>query len=154
MPAAEGFQSLIGAGVTSEQQVYVVARYVPGVAITDFVLSQRGSALDRARLAGELCALVEALHERNIVHGSIQSRNVLVTEGRNGAGPVLLDIGVAAAIEGDHASGRRPTPGLADGITRDVLALKALISDFLDQPPTAVLGEVRSAGAMARLFRR
>jgi serine/threonine protein kinase len=153
--AAEGFQRLIGAGVTSEQQIYVVARYVPGVTITDFVLSQRGSGLDRARLAGELCALVEALHERNIVHGSIKSRNVLVTEGRNGAAPVLLDIGVAAAIEGDHAGGRpRPTPALADGITRDVLALKGLISGFLDQPPTAVLGDVRSAGAMAKLFRR
>jgi len=144
------FQSLIGAGVTPDGQVYVVARYVPGVAITDYVAAHRSSALDRARLAGDVCAMVESLHAGHIVHGSIKARNVLVAEGPDGPSPVLLDIGVAGVIE----EARHRVSSRSDAIRVDISALTKLLLDFLERPPTTLLEDVGSAAALAKLFRR
>ena len=111
--ARPGLPEFLDPGVTADGRVYVVAPYVPGASIVDYVTTHHSSAADRMGLAARLCALVADLHRHGIIHGSLKPTNVIVTESRTGPFPALLDVGVLPAITHarDHGSGR----GAGDG---------------------------------------
>ena len=89
---------LLEPGVTTDGRVYVVAKYIPGPSITDYVTRRHCNSLDRVRLGERVCSLVADLHRHGITHGSIKSSNVIVVETPGGPLPVLLDTGIVPAI--------------------------------------------------------
>jgi tRNA A-37 threonylcarbamoyl transferase component Bud32 len=94
---------------------------------------------DRIRLALRLCTLVSLLHDAGIVHGSIKSPNVIVTDSSAGPVPVLLDVGIVPAIEQSRVG---PRPNVVRNAGGDVLSLEELLP--------CVLSGVNYAGSRAR----
>jgi len=91
---------LIDGGATPGNQPYLVMELVDGVPI-DVHCRERGLGLvERLQLFRQVCAAVQFAHQRFIVHCDLKPSNVLV---RADGTPVLLDFGIARAL--DHAPG-------------------------------------------------
>jgi serine/threonine protein kinase len=146
-----GLPEFLEPGVTADARVYVVAAYVPGPSIGDYLNSGRCSASERVQLAARLCTLVADLHRHGIVHGSIKSTNVIVTESRNGPFPVLLDVGVVPAINQSRPAGGDSTTGTSDGQRQDVRSLQALLIELLGHPASPTVTGADSAAALAAM---
>lgn len=119
--------TLLEAGADGDR-AFVVARYVPGPGISAYVRKGRRPAAETLALLLRLCDAVRELHEAGIVHGSLKSPNVIVVDKSNLAVPILLDVGVKAAI--DEALVGAAT-GPVSSITGDVLALQRLATELL-----------------------
>lgn len=149
-----GLPEFLEPGVTADGRVYVVAPYVPGASIVDYVTTRRSSASDRIELAARLCSLAADLHRHGIVHGSLKPTNVIVTESRMGPNPVLLDVGVVPAINCSRhitiGHGSQRNSGDRE-MTRDVQALAALLTEVLGES-TLDLTHAQSAMALAARF--
>src|ERR1700752_980640 len=105
---------LLDGGATPGGQPYLVMEDVEGEPI-DADCNARALALDaRLRLFEEVCGAVQFAHQRLIVHCDLKPSNVLV---RNDGTPVLLDFGIARAIESQRGPGTFEsgyfTPGYA-----------------------------------------
>jgi serine/threonine protein kinase len=134
-------------GVTSRGQPSVIAAYVPGPSLRDYLASARTSVSGRVQLAERICAVVADLHQLEVVHGSIKATNVIVCESADGPVPVLLDTGIVPAIEfGAGKEGART-------VARDQRDLHALLADLLGDLAGLVEG-TESARALAEMFAR
>jgi serine/threonine-protein kinase len=105
---------LLDGGATPGGQPYLVMEYVEGEPI-DAYCADRKLALDaRLRLFAEVCGAVQFAHQRLIVHCDLKPSNVLVREDGT---PVLLDFGIARALESQRGTGAFEsgyfTPGYA-----------------------------------------
>ena len=105
---------LLDGGATPGGQPYLVMEYVEGVPI-DTYCSEHKLPLDaRLKLFEEVCGAVQFAHRRLIVHCDLKPSNVLVREDGT---PVLLDFGIARAIDRPRGMGdvesRYYTPGYA-----------------------------------------
>ena len=142
-----GVAELLQAGVTAGGRAYVVAAYVAGPSLGDYVQSHRRDTWNRVQLARRLCAIVTDLHQHDILHGSIKPTNVIVIDSADGPFPVLLDVGILPAIE--FGAGDR------DAATqiRDEQDLHAVLSDVLGDLAGLVAG-TESVAALAEIFAR
>jgi serine/threonine protein kinase len=149
-----GLPEFLEPGVTADGRVYVVCPYVPGASIVDYVTTRRSSAAERNELAARLCTLVADLHRHGIVHGSLKSTNVIVTESRTVSFPALLDVAVLPAIT--HArgpvGGRGPETGAGEGEACDVRALGKLLTEVVGGATDLRLTGARSAAGLAAMF--
>ncbi len=149
-----GLPAFLEPGVTADGRLYVVAPYVPGSSIDTYLASRRRPPSERLAVAGRLCALVADLHLHEIIHGSLKSTNVIVTESRQGSFPVLLDVGVVPAI--DHS--RAPADNLAhevssaDGKRRDIASLRVLLTELLGDSTHLDMDRAESAAALATIL--
>ena len=106
---------LLDGGATPDGQPYLVMEYVEGEPI-DAYCNDRALSLDaRLRLFEEVCGAVQFAHQRLVVHCDLKPSNVLV---RADGTPVLLDFGIARALDRQRARRARPkagyfTPGYA-----------------------------------------
>jgi serine/threonine protein kinase len=149
-----GLPEFLEPGVTADGRVYVVGPYVPGASIVEHVTTRRSSAADRIKLAARLCTLIADLHRHGIVHGSLKSTNVIVTESRTASFPALLDVGVLPAIAYGRGpvGGRRPETGDGEGEGRDVQALGEVLTEVVGGSADLDLTGARSAAALAAMF--
>jgi serine/threonine protein kinase len=129
--------AFLESSVTRGGQAYVLATYIAGCPIARYSTNTLGVG-DRLRLAHRLCTLVSLLHDAGIVHGSIKSPNVIVTDSSNGPVPVLLDVGIVPAIEHSCVG---PPPSVVRDAGSDVRALEELLP--------CVLNGVNYAGSRA-----
>ncbi len=116
-------------GVTTDRQPYVLSAFVPGTSLAHYGTRLRGDPAEALRLLIRLCTLVANLHGAGIVHGSIKSSNIIVSDSHEGPVPVLLDTGVVPAIE--DARRARVGARAADPV-RDVRDLQALVQGLLE----------------------
>jgi len=136
---------LLHVATTASGQPYVMATYIRGPSLRDFIQARKVDVADRAILAGRLCSAVADLHEREIVHGSLKATNVIVLESANGPMPLLLDTGIVPAIE--HGAGG---PGVTSE-ARDERDLHALIGLVLGDLAGLVEG-TEPAAVLADMF--
>jgi serine/threonine protein kinase len=103
-----GIIRVIDAGVTSDQQPYLVMDRVDGEPIDQYCDRHYLPIDDRLRLMIEVCDAVQAAHRALIVHLDLKPSNLLVThDGR----AKLLDFGTAKLVRpGDLTSTRQMTP--------------------------------------------
>ncbi len=90
---------ILDAGETANGRPYFVMEYVEGKPVTAYCDARRADLDVRLRLFAAACRAVDHAHQRGILHRDIKPSNVLVREGAGGAIPVVIDFGLAKAIE-------------------------------------------------------
>lgn len=96
---------LYDAGVSAAGTPYLVMEHVDGVSITEHCQRLALDGRHRLRLMIQVCAAVEAAHQRLIVHRDIKPSNILV----DAAGTVkLLDFGIARLLHSEVNEGQSP----------------------------------------------
>jgi WD40 repeat protein len=112
--AHENIARLLDAGVTEQDQPYLVLEYVQGQCIDAAADAQRLDLPARVRLMIHVLEAVAHAHARLVVHRDIKPGNVLVTA----EGAVkLLDFGVAKLIEGESGAPTELTREAGRGFT-------------------------------------
>jgi serine/threonine-protein kinase len=105
---------LLDGGATPGGQPYLVMEYVEGEPIDAYCADRELSLDARLRLFEEVCGAVQFAHQRLVVHCDLKPSNVLVREDGT---PVLLDFGIARALESQRGPGAIEagyfTPGYA-----------------------------------------
>jgi eukaryotic-like serine/threonine-protein kinase len=105
-----GIARIFDAGTTPDGRPWLSMELIDGVPITRFVL-QRGLSLpSRLRLFVEVCLAVQHAHGKGVVHRDLKPSNVLVVERDGEARPVVIDFGVAHALDDEQRRGDESTP--------------------------------------------
>lgn len=90
---------LLDGGATHEGRPYFVMDFVDGASLVDWAAD--APLEDRLRTFGKICAAVEYLHQRRVVHRDIKPGNIAMT----GDGePKLLDFGIAKLLATEDSS--------------------------------------------------
>jgi serine/threonine protein kinase len=136
---------LYDAGITAEDQPYLVLEFVEGEPVTTYCDRVSLDARARLRLFLEVLGAVQYAHANLVVHRDLKPSNILVTS----AGQVrLLDFGIAKFLEDGEsaetditrAAGRAMTPGYASPeqvagrtitIATDVYSLGVLLHELI-----------------------
>ena len=83
-------------GGTLDGQPYVVMEYVEGQSLRKILTAQGALPLKKVRvIAQQLCAGLEAAHQRGIVHRDIKPENLIISERDGEPRAKILDFGVA-----------------------------------------------------------
>jgi tetratricopeptide (TPR) repeat protein len=85
-------------------RAWFAMRLVPGLPIVRFADGRSLDTVDRVRLVAEACAAVAHAHRRGILHRDLKPTNILVDEVANPPRPVIIDLGLAKAFEGEPLS--------------------------------------------------
>ncbi|KAA1260448.1 Serine/threonine-protein kinase PrkC [Rubripirellula obstinata] len=87
-----GITSILDAGATDTEQLYIAMDYVDGLRINEYCDTKRLTIRDRLRLFCKACEAVQFAHQNAVLHCDLKPSNLLVTaEGQ----PMLIDFGVA-----------------------------------------------------------
>ena len=87
------------AGTTERGLPYFVMELVNGYPITEFCDTHRLSTSDRLRLFETVCRAVHHAHQKGIIHRDLKPRNILVSMHNGKPAPVIIDFGVAKAVD-------------------------------------------------------
>ena len=77
---------------------YFVMELVQGISITEFCDKNHLSTTERIKLFIPVCQAVQHAHQKGIVHRDLKPSNVLVTLNDGVAHPMVIDFGVAKAL--------------------------------------------------------
>jgi hypothetical protein len=94
-----GIAQIFHVGETEQGRPYFVMEYIDGEAITRYCDDERLGIEERLELFAVVCRAVEHAHQRGIIHRDIKPSNVLVKERDGEPAPVVIDFGLAKAIE-------------------------------------------------------
>jgi tetratricopeptide (TPR) repeat protein len=86
-------------GSTETGRPYFVMDLVPGLPITRFCDEAKLSTRERLELFLEVCSAIQHAHQKGIIHRDLKPSNVLVTMHHGVAHPMVIDFGVAKAID-------------------------------------------------------
>jgi len=89
---------LFDGGITEDGQAYFVMEKIIGEPLMHYVTRHRPTLRQRLRLFVPLCEAVAYAHRQLIVHRDVKPSNILV---RHDGSPVLLDFGIAKALDSD-----------------------------------------------------
>jgi len=105
-----GIATIFDAGALPDGRPWLAMELVDGSPITRWCLERRLSLRDRLAAFVEVCVAVQHAHGKGVVHRDLKPSNVLMRERDGEARPVVIDFGVARAIDSD--SGRGDDHGL------------------------------------------
>ncbi len=91
---------VLDAGVTPRGRPYFAMELVAGKPITEFCDAERLAVPERLELFIAVCMAVQHAHQKGIVHRDLKPSNILVTKVDGRPVPVVIDFGIAKAIEG------------------------------------------------------
>jgi eukaryotic-like serine/threonine-protein kinase len=94
-----GFAQVLDAGATETGRPYFVMELVQGVPVTKFAESNQLSIEERLKLFVSVCHAIQSAHQKGIIHRDIKPSNVLVTIHNGAPHPMVIDFGVAKAID-------------------------------------------------------
>ncbi len=77
---------------------YFVMELVQGVPITEFCEKNRLSTLERVKLFIPVCQAIQHAHQKGVIHRDLKPSNVLVTLSDGVPHPMVIDFGVAKAL--------------------------------------------------------
>src|SRR5215469_14019855 len=77
---------------------YFVMELVEGTPITRYCDSRRLTIRERIELFIPVCQAIQHAHQKGIIHRDIKPSNILVGHQENGAGPKVIDFGLAKAL--------------------------------------------------------
>ena len=89
---------VLDGGATDAGRPYFVMQLVKGVSITDFCDHENLSTKERLELFNLVCDAVQHAHAKGIIHRDLKPSNVLVATVDGKPVPVVIDFGVAKAI--------------------------------------------------------
>lgn len=93
--------SVLDGGNTDDGRPYLVMQLVDGIPITEFCSRKQMPLTERLRLFIKVCSGVQHAHQKGIVHRDLKPSNVLVIDGDDGPRPMVIDFGIAKALEAD-----------------------------------------------------
>ena len=102
---------LYDAGVTGQGVPYLVMEHVDGEPIDRYCQRLGLGTKERLRLLIDVCAAVEAAHQRLVVHRDIKPSNILVDSSGTAK---LLDFGIARMLEGEEDERSRASASMED----------------------------------------
>ncbi|MGV8961146.1 MAG: protein kinase domain-containing protein [Stenotrophomonas sp.] len=134
---------LYDGGSTPDGYPYLVMEYIDGISLDRYCSEHALNLAQRLRLFLEICAIVQAAHERLVLHCDLKPSNVLIKQ--NGR-PVLLDFGLARLLNDsrDKQESGYCTPGYASpemmraqtvGAASDVYSLGVMLVELLSARP-------------------
>ncbi len=106
---------LLDGGSTEDGRPYFVMERVDGERLDRYCETRELSTAARLRLFLQVCSAVEVAHRNLVVHRGLKPSNILVT----GAGPKLLDFGIARLLTPDDAAPTRLTVAGSSPMTPD-----------------------------------
>ena len=89
---------VLDAGTTDTGRPYFVMDLVQGVPITEFCEKSQLSTTARLLLFVQVCQAIRGAHQKGIIHRDIKPSNVLVTLQHSEPTPIVIDFGIAKAI--------------------------------------------------------
>jgi serine/threonine protein kinase len=90
---------VLDGGATDTGRPYFVMELVQGVPITQFCEGNRFSVEERLNLFIPVCEAIQSAHQKGIIHRDLKPSNVLVTAHNGAPHPMVIDFGVAKAID-------------------------------------------------------
>ena len=100
-----GIAKVFAAGATADGRPWLTMELVEGEPITVACARRRLSLPRRLALFADVCVAVQHAHGKGIVHRDLKPSNVLVTERDGDVFPVIIDFGVARAIDAQREAG-------------------------------------------------
>jgi serine/threonine protein kinase len=91
---------VLDAGATDTGRPYFVMELVRGVKLTTYCDQNQLDTPQRLHLFIQVCHAIQHAHQKGIIHRDIKPSNVLVTMLDGAPMPVVIDFGIAKAIEG------------------------------------------------------
>ncbi len=96
-----GIAKVLDGGSTESGRPYFVMELVRGAPITKYCDEARLSTAGRLALFQQVCHAVQHAHQKGVVHRDIKPSNVLVTLHDGTPVPVVIDFGVAKAVDSE-----------------------------------------------------
>ena len=93
--------TVLDAGSDEHGQPWFVMPLVEGLPLLEFCDEHRLAIDDRLRLFEEVCRAVHHAHGRGVLHRDLKPGNILVRQVSGRAVPVIIDFGIAKALEDD-----------------------------------------------------
>jgi eukaryotic-like serine/threonine-protein kinase len=90
---------VLDAGATAAGRPFFVMELVHGVPLTNFCQANQLLLEDRITLFIPVCQAIQSAHQKGIIHRDIKPSNVLVTMHDGAPHPMVIDFGVAKAID-------------------------------------------------------
>ena len=159
------------AGITPRGRPFLVMELVRGASsITDWCRRESVGLRARLELFASICGAVQHAHSRGIIHRDLKPSNLLVTADSGAARPVVIDFGIARALNTDpnaalatetgrvlgtpaYMSPEQASAGLGAADTRaDVYALGCVLYELLTGLPPFDHERIRTS-SMAELVR-
>jgi serine/threonine protein kinase len=91
---------VLDAGATETGRPYFVMELVRGVKLTTYCDQNRLETRKRLNLFIQVCHAIQHAHQKGIIHRDIKPSNILVTMHDGVPVPMVIDFGIAKAIEG------------------------------------------------------
>ncbi|GMV05944.1 MAG: hypothetical protein AMXMBFR53_22210 [Gemmatimonadota bacterium] len=90
---------VLDAGATPTGRPYVAMELVEGPPLTRYCDQRRLTVRDRVRLFLPVCRAIRHAHQKGIIHRDLKPTNVLVAERDGTPHPVVIDFGLAKALD-------------------------------------------------------
>jgi serine/threonine protein kinase len=94
-----GIARIYDAGATEDGTPYFAMELVRGEPITAFCDAHHLDVDARLDLFGEVCRAVQHAHINGVIHRDLKPSNILVSRGDDAAKPLIIDFGIAKAVE-------------------------------------------------------
>lgn len=94
-----GIAKILEAGTTEEGRPYFAMEYVRGVSITEYCDQHQLAIQERLALFVKVCGAVQHAHHKGVVHRDLKPANVLITLRGGQPDPVVIDFGIAKAMD-------------------------------------------------------
>jgi len=90
---------VLDGGATETGRPYFVMELVQGIPITEFCEAHQLPVEERLKMYILVCQAIQSAHQKGIIHRDLKPSNVLVTMHHGAPHPIVIDFGVAKAID-------------------------------------------------------